>query len=246
MFIQTTLLSNLKLLDTDNYYLRAKNAQESPAVDAAGNICIPEGGFAIQVWTGVNSTATHKLAYSGYDVIRSFVLASMGSTYMKVDTMPTDHVVGNTETAATKAYGENKTLAVEQGKGNIIFSNIFTGYLDYLTVTRETVDDVYFKGKLVVSSTDTIQSLVERALAKTEYVRTVINDDAKFEGYWEEAKGGFNWGLPNQTAIDIQNYIDGKSEHANAVNQLKSLAMGKSYIGETYVALWAKAGLTVY
>lgn len=237
---------NKRVLATDNYYLRAKNAQESPAVDANGNICIPEGGFAIQVWTGVNGTATHKLAYSGYDVIRSFVLASMGSTYMKVDTMPTNHVVGNTETAATKAYGENKTLAVEQGKGNIIFSNIFTGYLDYLTVTRETVEDVYFKGKLVVSSTDTIQSLVERTLAKTEYARTVVNDDAKFEGYWEEAKGGLNWGLPNQTAKDIQNYIDGKSEHANTVNQLKSFAMGKSYVGETYVTLWAKAGLTVY
>lgn len=237
---------NKRVLATDNYYLRAKNAQESPAVDAAGNICIPEGGFAIQVWTGVNATATHKLAYSGYDVIRSFVLASMGSSYMKVDTMPTDYVVGNTETAATKAYGENKTLAVEQGKGNIIFSNLFTGYLDYLTVTRETVEDVYFKGKLVVSSTDTAQSIVQRALVKTEYARTVLNNDEEFVKLYDTNKGGINWGLDNAIAKYINSYISGDWDHAKLISQLKADAMGLSYLGDSYKAIWSAIGLKTY
>ena len=235
-----------KGISKDNYYLRAKNVSESPAVDANGNICIPEGGFAIQVWTGVNDTASHKLAYSGYDVIRSFVLASMGSNYMKVDTMPTDHIVGNTETAATKAYGENKTLAVEQGKANIMFSNIFTGYLDYLTVTRETVEDVYFKGKLVVSSTDTAQSIVQRALVKTEYARTVLNNDEEFSKLYDQNIGGINWGLDNSTAVHINNYLNGTSDHATLISSLKAEAMGLSYLGDSYKVIWAALSLTIY
>ena len=229
-----------------NYYLRAKNADESPAVDTNGNVCIPEGGFAIQVWSGDNADATHQLAYNGYDVLRSFVLASMGSNYTKVGTMPTDKVVGNTGTAATKAYGENKTLAVAKGTANIMFTNIYTGYLDYLTVTKETVEDVYFKGKVVVSATDTVQSIVQRALVKTEYARTVVNNDEEFAKIYDANKAGINWGLDNAIAKYINSYINGDWDHAKLVSQLKADAMGLSYLGDSYKVIWKTINLETY
>ena len=219
-----------------NYYLRAANAKLSPVVADDGLIQIPEGGFAIQIWYGTNSDATHKLAYSNYDVLRSLVFATLGSTWYEVGKIPADHVVGNTGTEATRAYGENNTLSLAHGAGDIRWSNAFTGYLDNLTVTKEAVTDAYFKGKLVVKQEHTIEAAFQNSLVKTEIARLVIGDDDAFAGIYNG--GGVNWCLSNVTNGYLNKFISGEVDYAKTVSNIEAVTMGTSYCGDTYVPLW--------
>lgn len=240
-----------------NYYLRAESFDASPAYNTISNtVQIPEGGFAYQQWASANATEGHNIVYTDFDVVRSIAMAQIGDywfNYGKADAdklmkVPADKVIGDATVGADHAYGhENETIAIARssfGNININFTNVYTGFLDDLTVTKEAIEDTYFKGKITVTRTDTFKSVMQRALVKTEYVRALMNnaetgDEAFIALYASDSAPKPDWSLNNVIAPRINSYINGEKTYAEVLADIASLSLNTSYVGDIYGYLFA-------
>ncbi|MCI5745367.1 MAG: hypothetical protein MR270_03700 [Erysipelotrichaceae bacterium] len=219
-----------------NYYLRSATFASSPAYDVAtGTMVIPEGGFAYTQWASDNAEATHNIVYSGYDVVRALVMSQVGSAWTTIGTVPTDKRVGLEGTNAVD-YGHDTTLQVAKGT-DVTFSNIFTGFLDDLTVSRvDIAEDPIFKGKLVVTRERTIKSAIQRGLVKTELAKVLLGEETFVANY---NGGGINWALTNPILQNINSLLNDEKTYADVVSTIEAMTLDTSYFGDTYTPLWA-------